>query len=375
MRMETPVTGVLLLCVLLQSSRIAAQEGPIAPSAPHDSAPQSTSARSLPGATTTYTNATLGITFDIPDQYSISQGPAAWLRMGDFSRAAADPGEFVFARLDPSNVIQVPGAGPSVSAMYFGVHLGISKDSCVPSTGYPRYTGGGGTAQIGGVNFEWRQVAFRGGTFLARGPSTYRDYYGFTNSVCYEFHIRVSPSARVDLTPDFEAVLSTVKFIARTPVPRAASDLPETPFPVPADVVGLIRLTDWKISYPKFRMLGLRWPPEKAQVCGMLETAESNRILFEHVSDPSDLAAADAETRKLEATVLHYLDQNGWSPVSNPNQTPGLDGCYRKGDSVMEVQKGPIGCSLHPIRLDFHPCHSREQALAPPLWVRPLSPT
>jgi hypothetical protein len=293
------------------------------------------------GAPRPYRFPRFGIALDIPAHYSIGLGPKMTARGADFSFVPGDSGEYLFAELEPAgHMPYIPVTAGAISAIYLGVHLGISRDQCVAPLDFSLYTQGG-TLQIGGNDFDWKEMPIPGRAVFPNAHYTFRDYAGFVNSICYEFHVRISVLERQNVLPDFEMILSSARFFPRTAPQRATPNSPETPFAVPADTIALVGITDWKIIYPKHLN---PWPRAQTSVCGIRELAESNIIEFEHVSQ-SDPIAATNEINKLESQVLRELAANGWVPIpAGVPPDPYLADCFGKDNAAILVDKGPA-CS------------------------------
>jgi hypothetical protein len=293
------------------------------------------------GAPRPYRFPRFGITLDIPANYSIGLGPKMTARGADFSMTPEYPGEYLFAELEPAgHKPYIPVTAGAISAIYLGVRLGISRNECLEPLANARYTQGG-TVQLGGNDFEWKEIPFVGRLAIPNAHYTNRDYAGFVNSVCYEFHVRVSVLERQNVLPDFESILGSAEFFSRMAPPRATLESPDTPFAVPADVINLLEITDWKIVYPKHLN---PWPRAETTVCGMRELAESNIIQFEHASQ-SDPADATKEINKVESEVLGQLAAKGWArlPEGLP-PAPDVVDCFAKDGAAIHVEKGP-GCA------------------------------
>jgi hypothetical protein len=339
------LTAALVLLAIGSIGTGAAQEGPASlPNPTLYAHPVDTQQPIDQGAPRPYAFPRFGITLNIPARYSIGLGSQMRARAADFGMTPPDSGEYLFAELEPAGHFRyAPVIAGAISAIYLGVHLGTSRDECLAPLDFPRYKPGG-TLVIDSNDFGWKQLPFLGDPRLGAERFSYRDYFGFVNSICYEFHVRVSVLERQDVLPAFEAILASAKFFPRNAPPRAAPDSPDTPFAVPADIMALLKLTEWKIAYPKHV---LPWFNAPTSVCGTRELAQSNIIQFEHVSQ-ADPAASTVEINSLESEVLRYLDANGWEriPTGDPPDLSLVD-CFRKNDSVVSVNKGPVACSAN----------------------------
>jgi hypothetical protein len=331
---------------------------------PQDGAPQSAAAPAEPSpppliALPTYTDPRFGLSFEIPNNYSLMQGQGAGARPGDFGMVPEDYGEYIFAKIERTGSPPFPIFAPSPAALYFGIHLGISPEDCLAPLDFLLYDSKG-TTLIDGITFHWsadlRRFSAPSGGPIRPGGGTFRDYAGYANSVCYEFHLRTQPSSGESSLTTLEDVLATVKFLPRTrAVPFEPGQL-ETPFPVTPEVPDLARLASWRITYPKIGASVARlvspFPGAAASnqapvpIRPRLFPANVyfNAITLTYQSDESDDEAATADIAKLEENVIDLLNQYDWrdatrSPGENCSRT------YRKGKAAVEMNTGTSRCT------------------------------
>ncbi len=333
----------------------------------------------------TYTNPRFGLSFQVPVNYTLIQGQGAGARAGDFSIVPGDSGEYVFAKLERTTRFPAfPILTPSAAALYFGVHLGISEEACLAPLNFTTYKTKGAFL-LDGVAFHWSADPFPENVLRSARPTPFaetylRDYAGFANSVCYEFHLRTRTSPRENALADFEAVLSTLKIFPRTRVERPPGEF-ETPFPVPSEILGLLKFAPFQITYPKIGSLlvpMIRPRPASGEETpqqpiipsgGVADLSFSNSITFSYFSDLSDGDAATAAITKLQQDVVRYLEGNHWSPGSQANgAVSALRGTYRKDGALLEITQGTDRCTMN------SPCTQFDQlTISVFLPVRPQS--
>jgi hypothetical protein len=360
-----PATAkIFLYCFGLfywDGSAVNAQTPLLASSATHrNSAQDSSPARlDLP----TYSDPRFGISLQIPNNYTLLQGQGAGARPGDFNVVPEDYGEFLFAKLERSTPNPpFPVFSPSQAAIYFGVHLGISPEACLAPLDFPRYNSKG-TVLISGITFQWSaelQTTNQGFRSPREPDGTYfRDYAGFANSVCYEFHLRTKTFPREDPLSTLEAVLSTVKIFPRTSAPPAEPGQMETPFSVPTEILALWKFAPWRVTYPKMGQsflptlqlqtgtLGERLqPPMSIQPHIGANSVPCNAIMFTFVNDLADGDAATVAIAKLEQDIVKHLQQHQWSTTSD--LSPGIhNDSLRKNSAVVEFAKGTGRCTMN----------------------------
>ncbi len=186
----------------------------------------------------------------------------------------------------------------------------------------------------------------------------YRDYAGFANSVCYEFHLRTSSLARQDPLSELENIVSSVKLFPRNATPVLAGEL-ETPFPLPDEVREIFKLASWNLSYPRIGMSVFRRQlplvetsgdnnpsPTPTRPAPLPSTVPFNAITLTSGSDLADDAAATAAITKLQQEVAQILQQHQWIPANGASAS-GPPTTYRRGDSVAELSVGTGRCTMN----------------------------
>ena len=312
----------------------------------------------------TYSNPRFGISFHVPQNYAIAQGQGMAVRPGDFGFVPGDPGEYLFAKLERAGRdFPYPVFAPSAAALYFGIYLGLTEEACLAPLDFPPYKSKG-TLSLDGVTFHWSAEPWPNNSpTLLRSPygeEYFREYAGLVNNVCYEFHLRTWANSRENALPELESILSTVKVFPRTLSGPQAPGQPETPFPLPDDVLDLFKLAAWKISYPRsYGAFARLTRPRKATLGDPSQTSkilapgydasQSNAISLAYFSDLSDGDAATAAIIKIENEVCAYLEQHQWSAV-HPGQRGGgrkCPGYYEKDGAHLDISEGTGRCTMN----------------------------
>jgi hypothetical protein len=214
----------LLICcpaTVLVLASVATAQGPPPAVVGASAGAQQTSSPSGE-ADATYRNPQFGLSFRIPSNYTLLQGQGVGARSGDFGLVPGDSGEYLFAKLEPTaRNSPYPIMAPSVAALYFGIHLGTTEEACLAPLDFIAYKSKG-TVTLDGVTFRWSADPGPDNTHLQRFPVLsplgevyFRDYAGFTNSVCYEFHLRRHANPQDNAFPELERVLASVKLFPR----------------------------------------------------------------------------------------------------------------------------------------------------------------
>ncbi len=317
------------------------------------------------GAASTYRNARFGISFQVPANYRLIQGQGGEARGADFNIVPGDSAEYIYAKLERSTRAPVfPILAPSIAALYFGIHLDATEELCFAPLDFVRYQQKG-TVVFDGTTFHWSADPFpkpsfgsiRGGRF---GETYFRDYAGLVGSTCYEFHLRVASSLQESALPQFESVLATIRFSSRIPIPHA-NGLPETPFPIPDEILGISNFVHFEIAYPKIGSLLIPFvrprPAAGAQLSlplpvipsgGAADLSQSNSVTFSYYSALADGDAATAAIVKLQRDIAQSLEQNHWSSSQQSNtDAQGLHSIYRKGGALLEFSRGTARCTMN----------------------------
>jgi len=296
----------------------------------------------------------------IPDAYTLILGQGAGARPADFNFSPQDSGEYLFAKIEPTNsTFPYPLVAPSTAALYLGVHLGISPQECVAPLDFPRYKSKG-TVLIDGITFRWSDgppdLTGRTRALVPSGASYYRDYAGFANSVCYKFHLRTRPIPKQDPVSELETLLSSIKIFPRTAPPVAPCEL-ETPFPLPNEVRDILKLSRWTISYPRIGLNAFHrpqpgisgddyQPPLPLRPAPLPSNVVFNAITLTYASDLADGSAATAAIAQLQQNVAHILQEYQWT-ASRETSAPGASRIYRRGDAFAELSVGTSRCTMN----------------------------
>jgi len=310
----------------------------------------------------TYSSSRFGISFRIPTNYTLLQGQGVGARTGDFGFVPGDAGEYLFAKLDRSSGFpQFPILAPSAAALYFGIHLGVTEQTCLAPLDFPGYRSKG-TLVLDQITFHWSADPGPAKLqMLVRSPFAeeyFRDYAGFANGVCYEFHLRSRMNQRDNTVSELEAAVSSIRIFPRAVPAQANPGLPETPFPLPEEILGLLRLAPWQISYPKsFGFPRPLRPPSTSQsenppaqlFPSGPDLSQFNAISLSYVSQLQDGDEATAATTKLAQEIVAYLEQHQWStvhPAAGPASRFG-SGTYRKEGARLDFSVGTNLCTMN----------------------------
>lgn len=197
---------------------------------------------------------------------------------------------------------------------------------------------------IDDISFRWSAEPFpTNGRGFGSSPFRdmyFREYAGYANSVCYRIHLHGSSTAQGNSIASLENVLATLKIFPRIPDHETPPGTPELPFAVPGEIVEILRLASWKLSYPRGGSRGILPVPSFT----VKPVADINTLSLTYLSSSQNIDAIMADIRQTEQRVGQLLKEHGWSEDHSVHSSLPT---YSKNGCQVEFAEGTDRCTMN----------------------------